>query len=140
MDRPLCDVHDVRSETRKHETEREAVTEFRTLARFELPFSDGRHDSSRYSLVELRPRTGRRHQIRRHLKHAAHPIVGDTTHGDHRHNKRMAERYGLGRMLLAATALEVRHPETGELLQLSCGPGPEFGRLLVEVQSHRVFG
>ncbi|MFK7819086.1 MAG: pseudouridine synthase [Planctomycetaceae bacterium] len=140
LDRPLCDVRDLRSETRKHETEREAVTEFRTISRFELPISDGRHQTSRYSLLELRPQTGRRHQIRRHLKHASHPIVGDTAHGDHRHNKRLASRYQLNRLLLAASSLRVAHPETGQPLELSCDLGVEFSRFLADMQPYRISG
>ncbi|UGA40821.1 pseudouridine synthase [Chromobacterium haemolyticum] len=62
-----------------------AVTDYRTLARIELPIEVERYPSSRYSLLELTPHTGRRHQLRRHLKHIAHPIIGDATHGKGRH-------------------------------------------------------
>jgi tRNA pseudouridine65 synthase len=65
-----------------------AVTRWRRLACFEWPFADGRHATSRYALVEVEPLSGRRHQIRRHFKHIAHPLVGDTTHGKGAHNPR----------------------------------------------------
>lgn len=129
-DRPLRDKVDPRSTTRLQGAERDAVTEFRTLDRFEVPFSDGRHATSRYSLLRLVPRTGRRHQIRRHLKHASHPILGDTEHGDHRHNQRFRETFGLTRMLLVATSLGFTHPRTGRKLVLNAPLGREFEELL----------
>lgn len=132
LDTRLRDPVDARSETRKASAKRESITRFRTIARYELPISDGRHETSRYSLLELRPGTGRRHQIRRHLKHAAHPILGDTTHGDHRHNRRMAQRYGLTRMFLVANRLLISHPD-GHQLDLTARLGEEFDRLLSEV-------
>lgn len=135
---PLRDPVDARSDSRKHGIEREAVTDFETLTRYELPFSDGRHPTSRYSLIELKPRTGRRHQLRRHLKHAAHPIIGDTTHGDHRQNKRFAQRYNLSRMLLAATKLELTHPVTGAYLGLETSCGGAFVALLDELAKFSV--
>ena len=136
LDAPLRDMADAKSETRLHETERDAVTEFRTTSRFELPISDDRHPTSRYSLVKLMPKTGRRHQIRRHLKHASHPIVGDTTHGDHRHNKRWRLQFRLNRMLLAAVELCLSHPSSGEQLTLVAEPGPEFSRILSDIEPH----
>ena len=133
MDRPLRDMGDARSYARS-QPERDAVTEFRLLQKFELPFSDGKHETSRYSLIELRPHTGRRHQIRRHLKHASHPIVGDTTHGDHRHNQRFLELYGLDRMLLASTRLQIGHPVEGQLLDLTAPLGTQFDGLLDAIE------
>lgn len=80
-----------------------AVTRFRTLRRFEWAFSvDGRHPTSRYALVEVKPLTGRRHQIRRHFKHIAHPLVGDTTHGKGAHNRAVGEWLGVQRLWLHA--------------------------------------
>src|SRR5258708_39888890 len=67
--------------------------------------------------VEALPATGRRHQIRRHLKHVAHPIIGDATHGKGPLNRWWAERLGLQRLWLHAHALELAHPMTGEPLR-----------------------
>jgi len=50
-----------------------------------------------YALVELAPLTGRRHQLRRHMKHIAHPIIGDATHGKGRHNRLFQELFGYQR-------------------------------------------
>jgi len=137
LDARLKDMADAKSESRLQQKEREAVTEFRTTARFELPIPDERHPTSRYSLVEIAPKTGRRHQIRRHLKHASHPIVGDTTHGDHRHNKRWRLHFGLSRMLLAATRLELAHPVSSEPMVIEAAVGSEFSTALESISSHR---
>ncbi|WP_417684878.1 tRNA pseudouridine(65) synthase TruC [Pseudidiomarina gelatinasegens] len=91
----------------------EAVTEYRCLQRVELPFAVGkRHPTSRYSLVELHPKTGRKHQLRRHMSHLRHPIIGDSNHGDGRHNRFFREHFGLNRLMLAATSLSFEHPHT----------------------------
>lgn len=97
----------------------EALTRYRCLVRSELPFaSDGKHPTSRYSLAELRPLQGRKHQLRRHLKHIFHPIIGDTTHGDNRQNRVLGERHGALRLMLHASRLQLPHPHTGAPLDL----------------------
>ena len=78
-----------------------AVTAFRRLAIFE-----------RYALVEARPRTGRRHQIRRHFKHLSHPLIGDVRYGKGEHNRLFRERFGLHR--LALHALELAFDASGD--------------------------
>jgi tRNA pseudouridine65 synthase len=85
-----------------------AVTRYGRLATFDWPFAvDGRHPSSRYALVSVEPLTGRRHQIRRHFKHIAHPLVGDTTHGKGAHNRAVAAWLGLERLWLHAQWVEL---------------------------------
>lgn len=69
--------------------------------------------AGRYGLVEARPRTGRYHQIRRHMKHLQRPIIGDTTYGDNKENRLFRERFELYRLALHAHALTVPHPVTG---------------------------
>ncbi len=98
---------------------RSAVTDFRRLAAAELPHGVGRYGTCRYSLAELRPRTGRRHQLRRHLKHLSHPIVGDTNYGEGRHNRLFREKFGCHRMLLHAVELSFPHPANGESLSVT---------------------
>ena len=86
-----------------------ALTRFERLACFEWPFSvDGRHPTSRYALVAAEPVTGRRHQIRRHFKHIAHPLVGDTTHGKGAHNRAVAAWLGVQRLWLHCEWMELR--------------------------------
>ncbi len=107
-----------------------AVTDYRCIARTELPYPVGRYPTARYSLVELYPRTGRRHQIRRHMKHLFHPVIGDTTHGDGRHNRFFREHIGCERLLLAAVGVEFRHPFSGETLQIACPLALGFQRVI----------
>ena len=106
-----------------------AVTRFRVLDRFDWPFSvDGRHPTSRYALVEVEPLTGRRHQIRRHFKHIAHPLVGDTTHGKGAHNRAVAQWLGVSRLWLHARELELREGDVSVRMAAPCGE--EWARLL----------
>lgn len=86
----------------------DAVTRYRRLACVEWPFAtDVRHPASRYAAVEVQPLTGRRHQIRRHFKHIAHPVVGDTTHGKGVHNRAVAAHLGVQRLWLHAALVEL---------------------------------
>jgi tRNA pseudouridine65 synthase len=91
---------------------RDAQTEFVRLACCEKELAVGAHDMARYSLLEARPLTGRRHQIRCHLKHCFHPIIGDTIYGDGRHNRAVREVLGFKRMFLHARDLSFIHPFT----------------------------
>ena len=107
-----------------------ARTLFRRLARVEWPFAvDDRHPSTRYALVEARPLTGRRHQIRRHLKQLAHPIVGDATHGKGPHNRAVAAWLGISRLWLHAIELELPHPADGRPLRFEATPGEAWQQL-----------
>ncbi len=97
-----------------------ALTRYRRLRCFDWPFSvDERHPSSRYALVEVEPLTGRRHQIRRHFKHIAHPLVGDTTHGKGAHNRAVAQWLGCSRLWLHATRVAL---PGGPRIEAPCGP------------------
>lgn len=107
-----------------------ARTQFSRIARVEWPFAvGGVHPTSRYALVEARPLSGRRHQIRRHLKHLAHPIVGDATHGKGPHNRAVAAWLGLNRLWLHACDLALPHPADGRPLHLQAPLGPEWQAL-----------
>ncbi len=105
---------------------RPAVTTLVRLATAELAVRIDRYPSSRYALVALTPATGRRHQLRRHLKHAGYPIIGDTTYGQGRHNRLFRERFGCARLLLAAVSLRLAHPASGTPLALHAPPDAEF--------------
>lgn len=107
-----------------------ALTDFRRLAVCELPHQVDRYPTSRYALLELTPHTGRRHQIRRHLKHIAHPIIGDSTFGKGRHNRLFQQLFNCHRMLLACARLQLTHPHTGQPLDLIAPPDSEFAALL----------
>ncbi|MBU0720539.1 tRNA pseudouridine(65) synthase TruC [bacterium] len=91
----------------------EALTEYTRLAKVELPHATGRYEKTRYSLLEVLPRSGRKHQIRRHMKHISHHLLGDTKYGRGEHNKFIRQQYDCHRMLLHASSLKFRHPHSG---------------------------
>ena len=93
-----------------------AITHFENLLKFELPHSIGIHPTSRYSLLGVTLETGRLHQIRRHLRRIAHPIVGDTVHGDGKNNKLWRSLTQEKHLYLMAYSLEFNHPITDERL------------------------
>ena len=87
-----------------------ARTRYRRLATVELPDAVDRYPTSRYSLVEVEPLTGRRQQIRKHFKHISHHLIGDTTHGNGRHNRYFRETFDIHRLLLMSHRLCFKHP------------------------------
>ena len=100
------------------------------LARHEWPVTT--HPgfaTTRTALLRLVPHQGRRHQLRRHCKHMAHPIVGDATHGKGPFNRTMAAHWGVQRLWLHAQALSLMHPRTGAALHIGAPLGPEWFRL-----------
>ncbi len=103
-----------------------AVTEYRRLATVELPEAVDRYPGARYALLELRPQSGRQHQLRRHLKHIAHPIIGDANWGKGVHNRFFQRRFGCHRLLLACTELVLRHPVSGDQMSIAAAPETSF--------------
>lgn len=97
---------------------RSASTRVRCLNRYELPTAEAY--PRRYSWVAAHPETGRAHQIRRHLKHINHPLIGDVRYGKGEHNRFFREHLQLHRMVLHASALALHHPVTGNPLQIDC--------------------
>lgn len=102
-----------------------ALTRFVRLATGELPLPSGDFETSRYALLRCQPETGRFRQIRRHLKHAFHHLIGDTSHGDGRHNRHF-RMHGVHRMLLHAVRLSFPHPSTGERIDVVAPLDTEF--------------
>ncbi|WP_299512062.1 pseudouridine synthase [uncultured Limnohabitans sp.] len=100
-----------------------AQSRFTSLRHFELPTPHSQAQqgfaSTRCAEVALEPLTGRRHQLRRHMKHIAHPIIGDATHGKGPLNRAVADLLGLQRLWLHAQSLELPHPISGQPLRLS---------------------
>lgn len=107
-----------------------AQTYYEKLATVELPFPVSRYPVARYSLVKLQPKTGRKHQLRRHMKHIFHPIVGDTRYGRTEHNKLFREKYNVHRLLLHANRLSFIHPVTQEKIVIEAGVDEVFERIL----------
>ena len=107
-----------------------ACTRWQVLQRLQLPMAtDGRHADTRLALVAVQPLTGRRHQIRRHFKALAHPLIGDATHGKGPLNRAVAAHLGWQRLWLHALSLTLPHPAGGALLTLRAEPGPEWAGL-----------
>ncbi|MBS7457460.1 pseudouridine synthase [Coralloluteibacterium stylophorae] len=106
-----------------------ALTHFERLATAELPVPSGGFETTRFSLLRCRPETGRWRQIRRHLKHAMHHLVGDSSHGDGRRNRIARMQLGVHRMLLHAWQLGFAHPVSGARLVVTAPPDAEWRRL-----------
>jgi tRNA pseudouridine65 synthase len=87
-----------------------AQTDFKRLATVEIPILVDRYPQTRYSWIELKPITGRRHQLRRHMKHIGHPIIGDARHGKGVHNRFFQAQYNAHRLMLMARELTWEHP------------------------------
>ncbi|MBO0938362.1 pseudouridylate synthase [Fibrella sp. HMF5335] len=108
----------------------DAFTSLTTLRRAEIPLPFGKHTTSRYSLVELTPTTGRMHQLRKHMAHVFHPIIGDRPHGCNKQNRLFLSQFGMNTMLLHARQLAFRHPVSGETLSIEAPLQSEFTRMM----------
>lgn len=96
-----------------------AQTSYWSLAQSEIPFpSSPKYPTSRYSLLKVYPHTGRMHQIRRHMAHARHYVIGDSTHGDNKQNNFFRTQFGLENMLLHAWEISFSHPYTKQEINL----------------------
>jgi len=130
IDHPLARMADQHAGIQAAATPQPAHTRYRRLATVELPYRVDRYPSSRYALMELKPLSGRWHQLRRHLKHIAHPIIGDATHGQGRHNRLFQELFDCRRLLLAAVEMQLQHPVSGLPLTLAAPLAGDFLQLL----------
>ncbi len=131
IDHPLRrqrDPYDARAEPPEQcdEAPQPALTHFKRLATAELPHAVDRYPTSRYALLMLEPVTGRRHQLRRHMKHIAHPIIGDATHGKGVHNRFFASCFGVDRLLLASVHARFPHPVSNRPVALTAPPAADF--------------
>ncbi len=104
----------------------ETQTYFKPVATAELPVSIDRYPTSRYSLIEAWPKTGRTHQIRKHLKHLNHPIIGDVNHGNGKHNRYFSETLQIKRLLLICSEMSFKHPYTQEQIQVKTSLCDDF--------------
>ena len=129
----FADAHRVQEVAPQH-----AVTEYSVTKKYSLPFAVGRYESARYSLVSLRPFTGRKHQLRRHLVHLRNPILGDTTHGDGTQNKFIRDRFGFNQLALTCTLMQFIHPITGESVSIETTPHRAFAALLENIEQYRL--
>ena len=109
-----------------------AVTNYTGLQTVEMPWAIGKYQTARYSLVRLMPQTGRKHQLRRHMKHIFHPILGDTQYGDLHQNRGLSEKTGVSRLMLHAETLSFDHPITQERIEIRAGLDEQWKKLITE--------
>lgn len=107
----------------------EAVTAYRRLSQSELSLPVGRYKTARFSLLKLKPKTGRKHQLRRHLAHIRHPIPGDTRHGDGTQNRFLRDKFESYTLLLRATRLKFTPLEGDPPVEIKAPVDPEFQRI-----------
>jgi tRNA pseudouridine65 synthase len=112
----------------------QAITHYKTLKRVEVPVPFGKFQTSRYSLVEIKPLTGRMHQIRKHFAHILHPIIGDRPYGCNKQNRLFLEHWKHHEMLLHAVSLEMRHPIEGTTMFIKAGYQATFIHIMNELQ------
>lgn len=109
---------------------REARTGYRRLGTVEVPIALGRYPQQRYALVQAEPETGRFRQIRKHMAHIHHPIIGDCQHGRGDHNRLYKQYFGCHRMLLHAWRLHFAHPFSGAPMTVEAPLDEAFRALL----------
>lgn len=120
----------------KNKPAQEAVTFYRGLSHIEVPIKVGKHETARYSLVELKPQTGRKHQLRRHMKHIFHPILGDSKHGDLHQNRAFSQYFGIKRLMLHASTLNIVHPTSLKPIKIEAKLDQHWLEILSHFQSN----
>ncbi len=118
---------------------KDARTHYRTLATIEVAIALGRYPQQRYALLQVEPETGRFHQIRQHLAHVHHPLIGDGQHGRSDHNRLYRQHFGVHRLLLHAWRLRLAHPASGATLMLQAPLDDAWRGLLARFDWQRQF-
>jgi len=136
IDHPLSIMLDTKEQKLAGITKeaQDAQTQFERLESVTLPYEVDRYPTTRYSLVKLNPKTGRKHQLRRHMKHISHHIVGDTKHGRGEHNKFFREHFEINRLLLHALEIRFIHPILNQELTIKAPFDDDFQRLFGEFE------
>ncbi len=111
----------------------DAKTSYRLLKKVELPIENNKYKCSRYSLLEVSPETGRFHQIRRHLARIGYPILGDTSHGDLRHNRIFKDYLQSERLLLHAEEVSFPHRESNKIITIKAPLPKEMNDVIVKL-------
>ena len=124
-------VHAVSDRDAPHKPKTPASTSYKTLAQLELPIQIDRYPTTRYSLLEIAPLSGRRHQIRQHMKHISNPLIGDSSYGKSSHNVFFRQHFNCHRLLLHAHSIRLTHPATGSICNITAeNLDPSFQRVL----------
>lgn len=119
----------VRDKDAPQKPRKDAVSGYQALARITLPLSVDQYSEARYSIVKLLPESGRRHQLRQHMKHISHPIIGDTSYGKSVHNRFFKQHFDCKRLLLHARCLRFIHPASDEALTMTAEPDKKFSSI-----------
>jgi tRNA pseudouridine65 synthase len=132
IDYPLKEELDAKADSiaRADKGPQRAVTQVSRLASIEFPMMVDKFPTARYSLVRAQPKTGRKHQIRRHLRHLGHPIIGDVVHGSGKHNRFFRETFQVNRLLLACTRISFQHPTQNKIISVKAPLADDFHGLL----------
>lgn len=108
----------------------DAITAYKTIKQSEIEVPFGKFNTSRYSLVEVYPKSGRLHQIRKHFAHIFHPIIADRPHGCNKQNGLFKERWKMDTMMLYAKQLQFNHPILKTEITINAQQSSEFNRVL----------
>lgn len=108
---------------------KEAQTEVCLLKHFEINVAAGKFNTSRYSLVRLKPHSGRFHQLRKHMAHVFHPIIGDRPHGCNKQNKIWLELFDMSTMLLHAESISFPYKNPHPII-IQASTSKEFKRVM----------
>jgi len=135
LDYPLKEKLDKMTDRQAREDKpaQSAITAYQGLQTAELPYPSGKFPTSRYSLVAMQPKTGRKHQLRRHMHHLSHHIIGDTTYGDGRHN-RLFRDLGYSGLWLFSNRLSFVHPYKLQSIEIDC-PLPDRWKRLYQLMT-----
>lgn len=133
VDYPLKVILDRIADKFSQEKEaQQAITDYKGLATVEMPYPAGKYATARYSLITLSPQTGRKHQLRRHLKHLFHPIMGDTKYGDLHQNRTLTEKTGVNRLMLHSHYLSFIHPKTLQKIEIKASLDCQWRSLFLQ--------
>ena len=116
----------------------DAQTAYRRISTFEIPVPSSKFPTSRYSLVELCPTTGRFHQLRKHMAHIFHPIIGDRPHGCNKQNKLWKTELGIDEMFLHASKLELPFPDNATPITIEAPLLPPFEAALNILETRNI--
>lgn len=111
-----------------------AVTRFYNLAQCEFDIAVDRYPTTRYSLIKAIPENGRKHQIRRHLKHLSHPIIGDSAYGKSKHNRFFQQHFTCHRLLLHCQQITFTHPYSQSPIIIHANTDASWHNLPMELQ------
>lgn len=132
IDHDLKRIYDKKADKNKNKDKepQSALTEYKCIQNFTLAYPIGKYSEARYSIVELTPKSGRKHQFRRHMKHISHPIIGDTKYGKGEHNRLFREKLNCYRLLLHAQTLKFIHPITNKNVIIKAKFDNDFTEIL----------